>query len=83
MHSRDLVALSETEQLAARMAALRVPALYVAGGLPEGICARSRELLDAHRVRWRALEPAGHWVYADQPERFSAAIAELALQFAQ
>jgi 2-succinyl-6-hydroxy-2,4-cyclohexadiene-1-carboxylate synthase len=68
----DLVALSEAEQLAPRLAALRCPALYVAGGLPHGICAASRALLDHHRVRWVSVEPSGHWVYLDQPERFAA-----------
>jgi len=73
-HALDLVAMSAREDLAPRVAALAVPALYVAG-VPDGICARSRELLDVHRVRWLALEPAGHWVYVDQPAPFTAAVA--------
>ncbi|HTR52680.1 MAG TPA: alpha/beta fold hydrolase, partial [Kofleriaceae bacterium] len=87
-HARDLVALSAPEDLAARFANLRVPALYVAG-VPDGICARSRELLDRHcappsgaarpgeaasGARWIALEPAGHWVYADQLATFVAQV---------
>jgi 3-oxoadipate enol-lactonase len=71
----DLVALSTGETLAARLGALRVPALYIAGGLPLGICERSRAMLDEHRVRWVGLEPSGHWVYLDQPERFAETVA--------
>ncbi len=68
-HARDLIALSEPADLAARLAKLRVPALFVAG-VPDGICAESRALLAAHAVRWVGIEPAGHWVYLDQPDRF-------------
>jgi pimeloyl-ACP methyl ester carboxylesterase len=74
-HAVDLVALSETDTLAPRLAALRVPALFVAGGMPDGICADSRALLDRHGVRWLSIEPSGHWVYLDQPERFAAEVA--------
>jgi pimeloyl-ACP methyl ester carboxylesterase len=73
-HARDLVALSSTKELARRLAALRVPTLYIAG-IPDGICERSRELLDAHHVRWIGVEPAGHWVYADQLERFVTVVS--------
>jgi 3-oxoadipate enol-lactonase len=69
----DLVALSSDDRLARRLAALRVPMLYVAG-VPDGICGRSRELLDQHHVRWVGIEPAGHWVYLDQLERFAAEV---------
>ena len=70
----DLVALSEPETLAARLAALAVPTLYVAG-VPDGICPRSRDLLDHHAIRWVGLAPAAHWVYCDQPDGFAAAVA--------
>ncbi|HMG54167.1 MAG TPA: alpha/beta hydrolase [Kofleriaceae bacterium] len=73
-HAHQLVAMSEPETLVNRLAALRVPALFVAG-VPGGICARSRELLDHHRVRWVGIEPSGHWVHVDQPDRLAAAIA--------
>jgi pimeloyl-ACP methyl ester carboxylesterase len=76
-HSCDLVALSDTEQLAMRLAELAVPAVFVAG-VPGGICERSRGLLTAAGARWIAVEPAGHWVYADQPGRCAAIIAEAA-----
>ena len=69
-HAADLVALSKSETLAARLAALQAPVLYVAGGMPDGICAASRAQLDQHRVRWTAIEPSGHWVYLDQLPRF-------------
>ncbi|HEY0994113.1 MAG TPA: alpha/beta hydrolase [Kofleriaceae bacterium] len=73
-HARQLVAISEREQLAARLAALRAPALYVVG-VPDGICAHSRALLDRRTVPWVALEPAGHWVQHDQPDAFAAAVS--------
>ena len=76
-HAADLVAMSAREDLAPRFAALRVPALYVAG-VPDGICARSHELLAHHGARWIGIAPAGHWVYLDQPDAFAQAVAGLA-----
>jgi pimeloyl-ACP methyl ester carboxylesterase len=71
----DLVELSAGGTLPARLAALRVPVLYVAGGVAGGICADSRALLDRLGVRWICLEPSGHWVYLDQTARFAAEVA--------
>jgi pimeloyl-ACP methyl ester carboxylesterase len=73
-HALELVAMSEPETLVTRLAALRVPVLYIAG-IPGGICEHSRALLDRHAVRWVGIEPAGHWVHIDQPDRFAAAVA--------
>ena len=70
-HAADLVEMSAREDLAPRLA--RLPALYVAG-VPDGICAHSRTLLARHDVRTLELEPAGHWVYADQLQRFAAEV---------
>jgi pimeloyl-ACP methyl ester carboxylesterase len=75
-HARELVELSEAESLAARFAALTVPALFVAG-VPRGICERSRNLLEEAGARWTGVEPAGHWVYLDQPARFASIVREL------
>jgi pimeloyl-ACP methyl ester carboxylesterase len=75
-HARELVELSEAESLAPRLAGLRVPALFVAG-VPRGICERSRTLLDQAGARWIGVEPAGHWVYLDQPARFASIVREL------
>ena len=72
-HAHELVTLSLTESMTPRLAALQIPALYIAG-VPRGICDASRALLDRHRVRWIGLEPAGHWVYLDQIELFAAAV---------
>jgi pimeloyl-ACP methyl ester carboxylesterase len=74
-HAVDLVALSESDTLAPRLAALTVPVLYVAG-VPDGICADSRALLDRHQIRWLGLAPARHWVYCDQPDGFATAVSE-------
>ncbi|MEO8551648.1 MAG: alpha/beta hydrolase [Kofleriaceae bacterium] len=71
----DLVALSRTESMAPRMAALAIPTLFVAG-VPRGISEKSRALLDLHRVRWVGIEPAGHWVYLDQTAAFAATIEQ-------
>lgn len=73
-HAVDLVAMSEPATLVTRLAALRAPALFVAG-VPRGICEHSRALLDRHGVRWIGLPPAGHWVHLDQPDRFAAEVA--------
>ncbi len=72
-HALDLVELSSADSLAPRLAALKVPKLFVAG-VPDGICAASRLRLDAVGVPWLAIEPAGHWVYLDQLERFAMAV---------
>jgi N-formylmaleamate deformylase len=73
-HALELVATSEPETLVTRLAALRAPALFVAG-VPDGICAHSRDLLDRHGIRWIGIEPAGHWVHVDQPDRFATEVA--------
>ena len=72
-HATELVAMSEAETLVGRLAALRVPVLFVAG-VPNGICERSRALLTKHRIRWVGIEPAGHWPFIDQPDAFAAAV---------
>jgi pimeloyl-ACP methyl ester carboxylesterase len=75
-HAGDLVAMSEREDLAQRFGALNCPSLFIAG-VPDGISANSRLMLERHNVRWVGIEPAGHWVYLDQPEQFIAALREL------
>jgi pimeloyl-ACP methyl ester carboxylesterase len=66
-HARDLVAMSKAETLAGRIAKLH--ALFVAG-VPDGICEASRAMLTTAGARWVGIEPAGHWVYLDQTQRF-------------
>lgn len=68
----DLVALSTPETLVSRLAALRAKVLFIAG-VPGGICARSRALLDDHCVTWIGIEPSGHWPFIDQRDVFAAA----------
>lgn len=72
-HALELVELSSAGTLGPRLAALHVPKLFVAG-VPDGICIESRALLDQLGVRWLGIEPAGHWVYLDQLERFAAEV---------
>ena len=81
-HAAELVELSTGGTLSPRLAALRVPALYIAG-VPGGICAASHALLDQHGVRWIGIEPAGHWVYLDQLEQFVAAVTEFVVSSAR
>ncbi len=73
-HAVELVALSEPEDLAPRLAALACPHLFIAGA-PGGTCAYSRALLDQHHVNTIAIEPAGHWVHLDRPDHVVAALA--------
>jgi pimeloyl-ACP methyl ester carboxylesterase len=73
-NATDLVASSVTERMPERMAALECPKLFVAG-VPAGICEHSRGLLDRHEIPWVGVEPAGHWVFVDQPDRFADAVA--------
>jgi 3-oxoadipate enol-lactonase len=72
-HALELVELSTAGTLGPRLAALQAPKLFVAG-VPDGICAESRALLDQLGVRWLGIEPAGHWVYLDQLDRFATAV---------
>jgi pimeloyl-ACP methyl ester carboxylesterase len=73
-HSLELLELSNAATLTPRLAALHVPKLYI-GGVPGGVCVESRAALDDHKVPWRSIEPAGHWVYLDQLDRFTAEVA--------
>lgn len=66
-HAHELVRISKEETMAGRLAKLNAP--FIAG-VPDGICEASRKMLDAAGVRWVGIEPAGHWVYLDQPARF-------------
>jgi len=72
-HALELVELSTAGTLASRLGALQVPKLFVAG-VPDGVCPESRALLDRRGVKWLGIEPAGHWVYLDQLDRFVAAV---------
>lgn len=71
--SVELVALSESETLADRLAALRLRHRYVAGR-PDGVALRSLDLLAAAGVEVDLIEPAGHWPFLDRPEDFLAAL---------
>jgi pimeloyl-ACP methyl ester carboxylesterase len=72
-HALELVEMSTAGTLGPRLAALKVPALFVAG-VPDGVCVESRALLDRLGARWVGIEPAGHWVYLDQLARFTAEV---------
>jgi pimeloyl-ACP methyl ester carboxylesterase len=73
-HAGELVELSMTATLAPRLAALGDKALFITGAT-DGVCPDSRALLEAHAVPWIGIEGAGHWVYVDRPEAFTAAVA--------
>lgn len=72
-HAAELVALSESETLAGRLAALAVPKTFIAGH-PAGICARSFALLKQHAVEHTAIDFTGHWPFIDQPAVFVDAV---------
>jgi len=69
----ELVALSSTNTMTARLGAVKVPSLFIAG-VPNGICEVSKIELERQRVHWIGIEPAGHWVYLDQRATFAGAI---------
>jgi pimeloyl-ACP methyl ester carboxylesterase len=73
-HAHELVELSTTSSLAARLAAVGDKALFLTGAT-DGVCPDSRALLEAHAVRWIGIEGAGHWVYVDRPDAFTAQVA--------
>ncbi len=74
LHARELIAVSEPESMAARLAHLPRPVTYVAGA-PDGACPRSRELLAGAGVATIEIAPAGHWPFLDQADAFAAALA--------
>jgi len=76
-HATDLVEVSVTETMAARMAAQSVPCVFIAG-VPRGLAPRSVELLTAAGVPTVRVELAGHRTYWDQPRACAAVVAELA-----
>ena len=69
-HAAELVALSETDGLARRLAALAVPAHYIAG-VPGGAAPASIQRLAAAGVEPLQVAPSGHWPYIDQPDMFT------------
>jgi pimeloyl-ACP methyl ester carboxylesterase len=74
--SLDLVALSTSEQLAARLAALRVPRCYVPGvGAPGGAPDRSRALVAEAGVPVAPVGPSGHWPFVSAPDAFAQVAA--------
>ena len=75
LNSRELIELSQREDLALRLAALSCPRCYIAGA-PGGACLESRRLLDAVRVPVIEVSPSGHWPFLDQPDAFAAAVLE-------
>ncbi len=72
-NSEELVAASTREDLAKRLAARPLPALFVAGA-PDGACARSLELVRQAGVPTVEIAPSGHWPHLDQPDAFVAAL---------
>ena len=75
-NSLELLALSRTEDLAVRLAALPIPKHYIAA-VPDGASIRTHELLTSAGVPWTAIEPSGHWPFIDQPDAFVTLLARL------
>lgn len=72
-NSCELVALSRSERLAARLAALDAPSLYVAG-VPGGASKRSLDLLAEADVAVARIEPSGHCPFLERPAEFLAVL---------
>jgi pimeloyl-ACP methyl ester carboxylesterase len=79
LNSRELVAMSAKEDMATRMAALPVPAHYIAG-VPRGACSHTLELLKKANVPCLRIEPSGHWPFIDQPDVFVKTLIKLTLR---
>ena len=78
-HARELVAISDDESMAERLAAIavRVPLVYVAG-VPGGAAARTLAVLAERAIGTVRVEPAGHWPFVDRPDVVANAIKSLA-----
>lgn len=75
LHSQNLVEVSRSETMIARMKALELPLLYLAG-YPRGICERSLNLIRESPIEHELLSPAGHWPFIDQPKEFADKLAD-------
>jgi len=76
LNSCELVELSSRETMARRLAALAVPAFYIAG-VPDGACARSLHLLAEAGVPCTHISPSGHWPFIDRPGPFASALGRM------
>ena len=74
-NSRELVDISEPEELAAIMGGLSIPALYVAGH-PGGTGEYSLGLLRRAGGECAVVPDAGHYVMYDQPDAFASITAK-------
>jgi pimeloyl-ACP methyl ester carboxylesterase len=70
-NSRELVEASAAETLAARMAAIDRPKIYLFGA-PRGAGDLSRGLLSRAGVEMVGIPDAGHWPFLDHPRAFVA-----------
>lgn len=80
LNSCELVKVSESAQLAARLSSLPIPLIYLLGN-PRGTAELSRSMLSSVGVEWRAIHAAGHWPFIDQPERFVDEMRNFLQQF--
>lgn len=75
-NSLELVEMSGRRDMARRLAALPVPAVYIAG-VPHGASAETHEMLAQARVPVVSIEPSGHWPFIDQTARFLDELAHI------
>lgn len=75
LNSRELLELSQKEDMAQRLAKLSMPAVYMAGN-PGGACEASRDLLKNAGARFIDISPSGHWPFIDQKADFLQAVAQ-------
>lgn len=76
LNSTELVEASRGGQLAARLAALPLPHLYVPGvDAPGGAPAASHDAVRAQGVTIRAVGPSGHWPFIDAADDFASLVS--------
>jgi pimeloyl-ACP methyl ester carboxylesterase len=76
LHAAELVALSEAEDLADRLAALPCPAIYVAGS-PGGVGPRTLDQLRRAGVVTKVLSPSGHCPHLEHTDHFVKEVLSL------
>jgi pimeloyl-ACP methyl ester carboxylesterase len=76
LHAREIVDLSRRNDLARRMAALPMPAWFLAAS-PKGASPRSLAMVRASGARLVVMEDCGHCPFHDRPDEFCALLGEI------
>ncbi|MEW5765261.1 MAG: alpha/beta fold hydrolase [Acidobacteriota bacterium] len=76
LHAREIVELSRRNDLARRMAALPLPACFLAAS-PKGASPRAIALLRSAGARLVIMEDCGHCPFHDRPDEFGTLLGEI------